>query len=177
MGPSTRCTSAAAPLPSSHQSELPRTPRGKEGPAERSSNNRAFGPCRLLDRILSVVRNRFGIAPDAEISLEADPGTFDGAKLERFLSLGVNRLSVGIQSFQQHHLTASGRPHDLAEALEALATVRASGVRSWSLDLISGLPDLRMDEWSESLHRAVEAGPTHVSVYDLQARADSGRGC
>ncbi|KAG2442811.1 hypothetical protein HXX76_002890 [Chlamydomonas incerta] len=125
-------------------------------------------PPALLGRILEALDDRFGIAAGAEVSLEADPGTFDLPRLRAYGRLGVSRLSVGVQAFQQELLTACGRGHDLAEAEAALEAVRAAGLRSWSLDLISGLPGLTPDMWAASLERAVAAGPDHVSVYDLQ---------
>lgn len=76
----------------------------------------------------------------------------------------------------QELLDACGRSHDLSEVREAIRVVRASGVRSWSLDLISGLPNLDMARWRHSLQEAIRAGPNHISVYDLQVCELGGRG-
>lgn len=78
------------------------------------------------------------------------------------------RLSVGVQSFQEHHLVACGRAHGLAEVESAIQIIHRAGVPTWSLDLISGLPNLTMAEWEASLARAADAGAPHLSVYDLQ---------
>ncbi len=85
--------------------------------------------------------------------------------------MGVSRLNVGVQSFEPSMLAACGRAHSAADVHAALAAVRASGVHSWGLDLISGLPGLTPALWDETLAAAVAAAPQHVSVYDLQVEA------
>ncbi|KAG2495696.1 hypothetical protein HYH03_006296 [Edaphochlamys debaryana] len=125
-------------------------------------------PPELLARILEALDARVGLAGGAEVSMEADPGTFDGPRLREYMRLGVTRLSVGVQAFQQELLTACGRGHNLADVRAAIDAVHEAGPPSWSLDLISGLPGLTPDMWRESLQEAVAAGPGHVSVYDLQ---------
>ena len=125
-------------------------------------------PPAALGLILRELDSAFGIADDAEISLEADPGTFDADKLAAWREYGVSRLSIGVQSFDDELLRAAGRQHDVAGAREALALVRASGMPSWSLDVISGLPQLTQERWETTLRAAVAESPDHVSVYDLQ---------
>ncbi|GIL72807.1 hypothetical protein Vretimale_4490 [Volvox reticuliferus] len=125
-------------------------------------------PPSLLELLLNALNAQFGLAPDAEVSLEADPGTFNVQRLRQYRQLGVTRLSVGVQAFQQELLEACGRGHDLPDVLAAVEAVHAAGMPSWSLDLISGLPGLTAEAWRYSLQRAVEAAPDHVSVYDLQ---------
>ncbi|KAF8067246.1 hemW [Scenedesmus sp. PABB004] len=125
-------------------------------------------PPALLEELLGALRAQFGIAPGAEVSLEADPGTFDAAQLAAYRALGVTRLSIGVQSFQQDLLAACGRSHSLADVRAAVEAVRGAGLPSWSLDLISGLPGLDLAGWRHSLEQAIAAGPDHVSVYDLQ---------
>lgn len=126
-------------------------------------------PPDLLARVLAALDHRFGVHPDAEISMEMDPGTFDGDKLDAYVALGVNRVSLGVQSFDADVLASAGRAHTVEESRAAIAAVRACpGVRRWSLDLISGLPGLTPKLWRESLRETVAARPDHVSVYDLQ---------
>ena len=98
-----------------------------------------------------------------------DPGTFDAAKLRSYAELGVNRVSLGVQSFDDAVLRAAGRAHTAADARVAIETVRREArLRAWSLDLISGLPGLSLETWEDSLREAVDADVDHVSVYDLQ---------
>eukprot|EP00899_Mesostigma_viride_P019255 jgi/Mesvir1/27330/Mv07146-RA.1 len=122
-----------------------------------------------LCRILSALDDRFGVRfGEAEITCEMDPGTFDAAKLRAFLDMGVNRVSVGAQSFSPALLKATGRSHTLDDTLRALDLFRQAGVTNWSMDLISGLPGQTMELWVETLQAAIGHAPPHISVYDLQ---------
>lgn len=105
--------------------------------------------------------------------MEMDPGTFDTAAMRELMSLGVNRVSLGVQSFQAELLKSCGRAHGVDEIFEALEIVKACGVQNWSVDLISSLPHQTPAMWEESLRLAVAAEPTHVSVYDLQVEQDT----
>jgi oxygen-independent coproporphyrinogen-3 oxidase len=116
---------------------------------------------------LQLLDRRFGLAPQVEISMELDPGTFDRTWLAGFLAAGVNRISLGVQAFQAELLTACGRSHGVQEIEQAVALLQSAGVKNWSLDLISGLPNQSIDQWQASLDRAVACGPAHLSVYDL----------
>ncbi|KIY99261.1 oxygen-independent coproporphyrinogenIII oxidase [Monoraphidium neglectum] len=125
-------------------------------------------PPHLLARILDALRRRYGLARGAEVSIEADPGTFDAGLLAEYKQLGFTRLSVGVQSFQEDLLQTCGRAHTLADARAALKAVAAAGFQTWSLDLMSGLPGLTRAGWRDTLAEAVAAGAPHISVYDLQ---------
>ena len=125
-------------------------------------------PPNLLQQILSVLDAKYGIAKDAEISMEADPGTFDTTRLQEYMSLGVNRFSMGVQCFQQNLLELCGRSHSLDDVHQAIDDIHHAGVQNWSLDLISGLPQLTSGDWQQSLQSAINANPAHISVYDLQ---------
>ncbi|XGV87278.1 MAG: radical SAM family heme chaperone HemW [Limnothrix sp. BL-A-16] len=120
-----------------------------------------------VDRLLQLLDRRFGLAPQVEISMELDPGTFDRTWLAGFLAAGVNRISLGVQAFQAELLTACGRSHGVQDIEQAVALLQSAGVKNWSLDLISGLPNQSIDQWQASLDRAVACGPAHLSVYDL----------
>ncbi|KAI3894234.1 hypothetical protein MKX03_013881 [Papaver bracteatum] len=113
-------------------------------------------PPRLVSKILETLNSKFGVNSNAEVSIEMDPGTFDAQKLSDLLNLGVNRVSLGVQAFQEELLQAS------------IEIIGSYGVCNWSLDLISSLPHQTSEMWNESLECAIMAEPTHVSVYDLQ---------
>lgn len=125
-------------------------------------------PPAQLARVLAALRARCGLAPDAEVSLECDPGTFSRASLEAYLALGVTRINVGVQSFDQDALAVAGRAHSAEDVANALADVKAANPPSWGLDLISGLPHVSAAQWDATLAAAVAVAPHHVSVYDLQ---------
>jgi oxygen-independent coproporphyrinogen-3 oxidase len=130
-----------------------------------------------VGRLLGALDRRFGLAAGAEISLELDPASFDVPRLRGYLAAGVNRVSLGGQSFDDGVLLALGRRHraeDLAQAIAWLQQARGLGLRSWSLDLIQGLPlsagataTAVQDHWQAQLRTAIEAGAPHLSIYDL----------
>lgn len=125
-------------------------------------------PPKLVSSVLETLSSKFGLSSDAEISMEMDPGTFDGKKLKEFTQVGVNRVSLGVQAFQQELLKVCGRAHGVDEVHEAIEIVGSCGVENWSMDLISSLPLQTLEMWEESLQLTIKAQPTHVSVYDLQ---------
>ncbi|GMH38110.1 hypothetical protein BSKO_05994 [Bryopsis sp. KO-2023] len=125
-------------------------------------------PPETLAKILAVLEKVIGIDSEAEISMEVDPGTFDLDKLRAYKNLGVNRFSMGVQSFHDDQLKKCGRSHALRDVYQAIEDILSIGPKSWSLDLISGLPHLNIDTWSHTLSETIRANPDHVSVYDLQ---------
>jgi len=124
-------------------------------------------PPEHLARIMTTLRERFDIAPDAEISMEANPESASPDLLRAAKDLGVNRLSLGVQSFRDEELALLGRPHTARQAWEAAARARSAGFANLGLDLIWGLPGQREGQWLESLRRAVELNPEHLSCYGL----------
>jgi putative oxygen-independent coproporphyrinogen III oxidase len=120
-----------------------------------------------LQRILEALEKRFGIAPIAEISMEMDPGTFDLAHIAGYRSAGVNRVSLGVQAFQEELLQVAGRSHSVMDILAAVELIHQVEIPEFSLDLISGLPHQSLDQWQDSLDKAVGIAPTHISIYDL----------
>ena len=118
-----------------------------------------------IRQILMTLEQRFGFESGIEISMEVDPGTFDLPRLESWRSAGVNRFSLGVQAFQDELLEACGRSHRVADVWRSVELLRLAG--NWSLDLMSGLPGQTLLMWRESLELAIEAGSTHLSVYDL----------
>ncbi|MCI0776799.1 MAG: radical SAM family heme chaperone HemW, partial [Chloroflexi bacterium] len=106
-------------------------------------------------------------SPEAEISLEANPGSLDEAYLRGLLELGFNRLSIGVQSFHDDELQALDRTHSAAEAGEAFQAARSAGFRNVSIDLMFGLPEQQMASWQESVETALALEPDHISLYAL----------
>ncbi|KAF5732190.1 hypothetical protein HS088_TW18G00881 [Tripterygium wilfordii] len=125
-------------------------------------------PPGLVLSILDTLRVKFGLSKDAEISMEMDPGTFDAEKLKELMEMGVNRVSLGVQAFQEELLKACGRAHGIGEVYKSIEIVQSCKVENWSMDLISSLPHQTQQMWEESLRLTIEAQPNHVSVYDLQ---------
>lgn len=117
--------------------------------------------------ILHRLEQQFGIQANAECSIEMDPGTFTLEQLQGYAALGINRVSLGIQSFENEILAACGRVHRVADIYQAIEHIHQVGIKNWSLDLISGLPHLTMEGWERSLHQTIALNPTHISVYDL----------
>jgi len=124
-----------------------------------------------LAQVFAALRERFTIELGAEITLEANPEDVTGEALRAWRELGVNRLSVGVQSFHDAELAAIGRIHDRARAIDAVQLIVASGVRA-SLDLILGLPQQTAQSFRETLDTAIALGAGHLSLYmlDLEER-------
>ncbi|SFI03224.1 oxygen-independent coproporphyrinogen-3 oxidase [Pseudomonas guineae] len=122
---------------------------------------------KALGRLLQGVERRVAFAPDIEITLEANPGTFEQAKFRDYRSLGINRLSIGVQSFQAPKLIALGRIHDGDEAVCAADMARAAGFDNFNLDLMHGLPDQSIEDALSDLRIAIAQQPTHLSWYQL----------
>lgn len=117
-------------------------------------------------RLLSGIRSRMPLAPGCEISMEANPGAVASGRLGAFSEAGINRLSVGVQSFQDPQLRLLGRIHTSRQAEETLGEVRRC-FPNWNLDLMFGLPGEDLELLKEDLSRAVGCGSTHLSVYQL----------
>ena len=118
--------------------------------------------------IVDAVRSRVDLDPGAEITLETNPETVDRAKLERFRQAGVNRLSFGVQSFQDDELQRLGRIHSAARARAALGEARAAGFDNVSLDLMMWLPGQRVATWLSNVDELIAAAPDHASLYLLE---------
>lgn len=123
--------------------------------------------------VLDAVRARFRVAFDAEITLEANPGTVRADKFEMLARAGVTRLSMGVQSFQDDELTFLGRAHTAAVAEQAYAQARAAGFANINLDFIYALPDQPLERWHATLSRAVALRPEHLSAYALTIEPDT----
>lgn len=119
----------------------------------------------LVDLLVGV-RERVGLRPDAEVTVETNPETTDPELVAHLVSLGVNRFSVGVQSFDDRVLRTLGRCHNAGRAAAACSAIVRSGADS-SIDLMCGVPGQTMDSWRETLERAAMTGATHASVYPL----------
>ncbi|MCE1181507.1 MAG: radical SAM family heme chaperone HemW [Rhodocyclales bacterium] len=119
-----------------------------------------------IDELLAAFRALAMLSPEAEITLEANPGTVEASKFAGFRAAGVNRLSLGIQSFNDGHLQALGRIHDAAEA-KAAARLAGEHFERFNLDLMYGLPGQTLDQALADVDTALALGPTHLSCYQL----------
>ena len=120
-----------------------------------------------IHALLQGVRDRLPVVPAAEITLEANPGTAESDKFKGFRQAGVNRLSIGIQSFNPAHLKALGRIHGREEALLAAQMARSAGFDNFNLDLMFGLPQQTLEQALADLQTAIDLNPTHLSFYQL----------
>ncbi|MBP0027633.1 radical SAM family heme chaperone HemW [Roseofilum sp. Guam] len=120
-----------------------------------------------LEQLLNTLERHFGLTSTAEISMEIDPGTFDLKKLQGFLALGVNRISLGVQSFDNQLLKLCGRSHTVNEIYQAIDWLHQAQVDNFSIDLISGLPEQTSEQWQKTLQIALDISPPHLSIYDL----------
>ncbi len=111
--------------------------------------------------------NRFNLSPHSEITLEVNPGTADLAALTGYRTAGISRINIGVQSFQDHHLTRLGRVHSARDAGTCLANARRAGFERIGIDLMYGLPGQSAADWTADLTRAVQTGVTHISAYML----------
>ena len=125
-----------------------------------------FAP-EAIGRVLEAVATQFGFTAAAEVTLEANPGTVTQATLRAYRDAGINRLSLGVQSFAPRLLAQLGRDHTSAEAEAAVAAARAAGLDNVSLDLIFAVPGSTLAEWTHDLERAIALDPAHVSAYAL----------
>lgn len=120
-----------------------------------------------LQRLLAGIRARIDWLPEIEITLEANPGTFEQDKFSAYRTLGINRLSIGVQSFNSQHLQALGRVHDGDEALRAARIAQQAGFARINLDLMHGLPGQSPTQAMDDLQQALEIDPGHISWYQL----------
>ncbi|WP_428847734.1 radical SAM family heme chaperone HemW [Neomoorella carbonis] len=125
-------------------------------------------PARNLEQVLDAVDRFFGRQPGAEVSVEANPGTVDDAKLRVLLAAGVNRLSLGAQAFDDDLLRAMGRIHRRRDIYRACELARRAGFKNINLDLIFGLPGQTLDGWRATLKEAIALQPEHIAAYSLQ---------
>ncbi|MEQ4512681.1 MAG: radical SAM family heme chaperone HemW [Dickeya sp.] len=120
-----------------------------------------------MQQLLDGVRARLSLVPDAEITMEANPGTVEADRFSGYQRAGVNRISIGVQSFSPDKLTRLGRIHGPEEAKRAAVLAAGLGLRSFNLDLMHGLPEQSLDEALDDLRQAIALNPPHLSWYQL----------
>jgi oxygen-independent coproporphyrinogen III oxidase len=160
--------------------QAPRTAAEMGGKFERSVDSIYLGggtptvlEAQQLDRIFSAVRHNFDVESNAEITVECAPGTLADATLESLLRCGVNRFSLGVQSFVDQEAAAVGRLHKRGTVLAEIDRLRASGITNINVDLIAGLPHQTIESWAYSVSEAIATRVPHVSVYMLEVDEDS----
>lgn len=121
----------------------------------------------LLGSILNEIYEKFNLEPEAEISIEVNPGTVSLKKLEAYRRMGINRLSIGLQSTDDRELKTLGRLHNYAQFLETYQAAGNAGFNNINIDLMSALPDQTYEGWVTNLRRTAELSPAHISAYSL----------
>ena len=124
-------------------------------------------PIAQYQRLFNGLRKVFRFSDDIEVTMEANPGTLEHAPFAEYLKVGINRLSIGVQSFAAEQLTTLGRIHNPAQALSAIKAARSAGFERVNVDLMHGLPQQMMSEALEDIQIAHDAGATHISWYQL----------
>ena len=120
-----------------------------------------------IDKLMSALRARLNLHPEIEVTLEANPGTAEANKFKAYREAGINRLSIGIQSFDDRFLKSLGRIHDANEAMGAVELANKAGFENINLDLMFGLPEQCIEQSQSDLNKAVALTPTHLSWYQL----------
>jgi oxygen-independent coproporphyrinogen-3 oxidase len=120
-----------------------------------------------IELLMSGLRERLPIRPNMEITLEANPSTFEQERFSAYRELGINRLSIGIQSFSDSKLKVLGRIHDSSEALNAASIAKQAGFDNFNLDLMFGLPQQSTQQALDDLQQAIDCSPQHLSWYQL----------
>ncbi|MCH2158163.1 MAG: radical SAM family heme chaperone HemW [Oleiphilaceae bacterium] len=118
-------------------------------------------------QLLNALRENLNFSEDIEITLEANPGASDAAYFNGYVEAGINRISLGVQSFQNNQLQALGRIHTVDHVYQAVEALKAAGIRNFNIDLMHGLPDQTPELAMDDLKRAFELSPTHMSWYQL----------
>lgn len=120
-----------------------------------------------LEEIIQEVKNNYRLSDNAEVTLEANPDDITKIKLEEWKDIGINRLSVGIQSFIERDLHWMNRAHNAEQAIDCLSMIKSAGFTNFSLDLIFGIPHLSDSEWEENINRIIEIKAPHIACYAL----------
>ena len=122
---------------------------------------------KAIDQLLRGLRERLPLRPNMEITMEANPGSFEQERFAEYRKAGINRLSIGVQSFDDQHLKKLGRIHDASEALRATKIAQKAGFDNYNLDLMFGLPNQSIQQALSDLQQAIDQQPTHISWYQL----------
>jgi len=120
-----------------------------------------------IQKIMTTIRSHLNCLPNMEVTMEANPGTVEQEKFNGFYAAGINRLSIGVQSFDDEKLQSLGRVHNASEALNAVAVARKAGFENINLDLMFGLPNQSIEQGLSDLQQAIDLKPQHISWYQL----------
>jgi len=120
-----------------------------------------------IQKLMSTIRSHLNCLPNMEVTMEANPGTVEQEKFNGFYDAGINRLSIGVQSFDDEKLKALGRIHNAGEAINAVAVARKAGFENINLDLMFGLPGQSIEQGLNDLQQAIDLSPQHISWYQL----------
>jgi oxygen-independent coproporphyrinogen-3 oxidase len=126
-----------------------------------------------LSRLFDGLHSALNLRSLGEVTLEANPATFDAAKAQHFLTLGVNRVSLGIQSFAPHVLQTLGREHSREEATTSVEVLRDAGMPAINIDLMFSIPGQSAEDWQETIQTAASLAPDHISAYNLTYEEDT----
>lgn len=126
-----------------------------------------------MGRILDCIREEFDVTDDAEVTIEVNPATVSDEKLERYLKKGINRLSIGVQSFETSVLQVLGRIHSKNDAFYCIQRAKKAGFENINIDLMFGIPQQTMKMWKDTVRQAVFLRPTHISLYSLQVEEET----
>lgn len=124
-------------------------------------------PANYIENIIKLIKKKYKVTENAEITIEVNPGTGDREKLEKYINVGINRLSIGLQSTNNNLLKMLGRIHTYSEFEDAFGTAREVGFRNINVDLMIGLPNQTIEDVKDSLQKIIEKSPEHISVYSL----------
>ena len=127
----------------------------------------SLAPAQLIAEVLQMTGELFDLHKQAEISLEANPGTVEAGRFAAYRAAGINRLSIGVQSFNDDELQWLERIHNSQQAMDAFAIARSAGFDNVSLDLMYGLPQQQLSDWLQNLDTAIAMAPEHLSCYQL----------
>lgn len=122
---------------------------------------------KAIDQLMCGLRERLPLRPNMEITMEANPGSFEQERFAEYRKAGINRLSIGVQSFDDQHLKKLGRIHNASEALRATKIAQKAGFDNYNLDLMFGLPNQSIQQALSDLQQAIDQQPTHISWYQL----------
>ncbi|MEP6583161.1 MAG: radical SAM family heme chaperone HemW [Ginsengibacter sp.] len=122
---------------------------------------------RTIEELVFTIKNSYSVNASAEITLEANPDDITTEKLESWKDTGINRLSIGIQSFKEADLKWMNRAHNAIEAVESISLAKEAGFQNFSVDLIYGTPSLTDDEWSDNVKKIIALGVPHLACYAL----------
>ena len=153
--------------------ELKQTSGGERPPVDTiylGGGTPSIVDARHLENLIESCRAEFDVARDSEITIEINPSTFSKTKVSQWLDAGINRASVGVQSFIDRELVALSRTHDADDARCTIELLREAGFKNISLDLIAGLPGQTLSDWELNLREALAIAPEHLSLYMLDLK-------